>query len=91
MEVGALSNIAELWHIGALLHTGALLHLGALLHIWCIVAYSVHSCALWGHCPPQRGIAILGGWGVDTSGGGVGTTARPPPARRPVCVSHTDI
>ena len=33
--------------------------------------------------PPQRGIAILGGWGVDTSGGGVGTTARPPPARPP--------
>ena len=33
--------------------------------------------------PPQRGIAILGGCGVDTSGGGVGTTARPPPAARP--------
>ena len=49
--------------------------------------------------PPQRGIAILGGWGVDTSGGGVGTTTRPPPARPPaarrppagLCVSVTQI
>ena len=31
-------------------------------------------------CPMQRGIAILGVW-VDTSGGGVGTTAGRPPAR----------
>ena len=33
--------------------------------------------------PPQRGIPILGVW-VDTSRGGVGTTARPP-----ACVSLT--
>ena len=39
--------------------------------------------------PPQRGIAILGGWGVDTSGGGVGTTARRPPAG--LCVALTQI
>ena len=32
--------------------------------------------------PPSRGIAILGG-GVNTSGVGVGATARRPPARRP--------
>ena len=32
--------------------------------------------------PPQRGIAILGGWG-DTIGVGVGTTARLPPAALP--------
>ena len=32
--------------------------------------------------PPSAGIAILGVW-VDTSGVGVGVTARRPPARRP--------
>ena len=31
--------------------------------------------------PPQRGIAILGVWGGDTSGVGVGATARPPTRR----------
>ena len=79
-RAGAARGVAYAEHVSGAKHK---VHMGLMGH---------HGGAAvwpWRAHPPQRGTAILGVW-VDTSGGGVGTTARRPPPS-PLCVSHTDI